>query len=415
MGITRAADGTNWVIEFVFRGMRYRRSSGTSDAAAARLIEAKWRLRLREEAEFGRSGVASELTLDEAITKYITTVVKPSQARRRGGSTVGCALRRIRAHFGGGTLLRSITKEKLLAFRAALVAEELSVSTANKYTGAAVTLLRAAASLWEEPIAVPTISRLEGETMNDRVLTPVEEAKLLSCCGPQLADFLAVLIDTGCRRGELLAVKPADVLLSQRAMIAPTFKRRKMTKRRIPLSDRALSVFTRRLAADPGKLWPWDERGMTPTSRKGKAGKSVQRSIPGANRVFGVYKAGNRFEAKIKVDGQLRYLGLFKTREKAVQARLAAEVEVAGHSHAASLDAQWRAAIERSGLEGVTIHCTRHTMAGRVASRGASLYAVSKLLGHSSPGSVTARYAHLSPESLASVVDLLNPPASKPA
>lgn len=130
MGITRAADGTNWVIEFVYRGMRYRRSSGTSDAAAARLIEANWRLWLREEAEFGRSGVASELTLDEAITKYITTVVKPSQARRRGGSTVGCALRRIRSHFGGGTLLRSITKEKLLAFRAALVAEELSASTA---------------------------------------------------------------------------------------------------------------------------------------------------------------------------------------------------------------------------------------------------------------------------------------------
>ena len=215
MGITRAADGINRVIEFVYRGTRYRRSSGTSDAAAARLIEANWRLRLREKAKFGRSGVASEFTLDEAITKYVTTVVKPSQARRRGGSTVGCALLRIRAHFGGGTLLRSITKEKLLAFRAALVAEGLSVSTANKYTGATVTLLRAAASLWKEPIAVLTISRLEGETMNDRVLTPVEEAKLLSCCGPQLADFLVVLIDTGCRRGELLAVKPADVLLSQ--------------------------------------------------------------------------------------------------------------------------------------------------------------------------------------------------------
>ena len=417
MGITRAAEGLNWIIEFVYRGQRYRRSSGTRDAAEARLIESKWRLQLREEAEFGRSATSSQMTLDDAITRYVDEVVKPTAARRRTSSTVGYSLIRVRAYFGGATLLHTITKAKLITFRSTLIEEKLAIATANKLTGLVVTLLRCAATLWDEPIVPPVIARLDGETVKERVLTTQEESRLIDCCGEDLGDFLAVLIDTGCRRGELLAVRPMDVLLDERAVIAPTFKKRKTVHRRIPLSDRAFGILSRRLASNPKMLWPWNEQGASATARKGKAGKGVQRSVPGANRVFGVYQSGNRWEAKIKSGGKLQYLGLFKTRDEAVRARLAAEVEIAGHSHASSLEAQWSAALERSGLQGtgVTIHTTRHTFCSRLASAGASLYAVSKLVGHSSPGSITARYSHLSPESLAGVVDLLNRPSSKRA
>ena len=62
-----------------------------------------------------------------------------------------------------------------------------------------------------------------------------------------------------------------------------------------------------------------------------------------------------------------------------------------------------RKAIERAGLNAphlvlrygrFTPHCFRHTFASKLAQRGVSLYAISKLLGHSST-QMTQRYAHL--------------------
>ncbi len=63
------------------------------------------------------------------------------------------------------------------------------------------------------------------------------------------------------------------------------------------------------------------------------------------------------------------------------------------------------------------IHKLRHTFGAHLAMRGASLLFIQQLMGHSSP-TVTMRYAHLAPSTLASVVDslgivLLLPPPSQ--
>ena len=55
-----------------------------------------------------------------------------------------------------------------------------------------------------------------------------------------------------------------------------------------------------------------------------------------------------------------------------------------------------------------TVHCFRHTFASRLVQAGMSLYAVSRLLGHSDT-QMTQRYAHLSPSQVASeAADILN-------
>jgi len=56
------------------------------------------------------------------------------------------------------------------------------------------------------------------------------------------------------------------------------------------------------------------------------------------------------------------------------------------------------------GIEDVTAYTLRHTYASRLAMKGATLYAISKLLGHSNI-STTEIYAKFLPSALKSAVD----------
>jgi integrase len=56
-----------------------------------------------------------------------------------------------------------------------------------------------------------------------------------------------------------------------------------------------------------------------------------------------------------------------------------------------------------AGLEGVTLHTLRHSLASTAAASGASLFLVGKALGHTDAGT-TARYAHVQVDPVAQVV-----------
>ena len=54
----------------------------------------------------------------------------------------------------------------------------------------------------------------------------------------------------------------------------------------------------------------------------------------------------------------------------------------------------WNTARQSVGLGDVRVHDLRHSFASALVNRGATLFDVQKLLGHSSP-QMTERYAHL--------------------
>lgn len=66
----------------------------------------------------------------------------------------------------------------------------------------------------------------------------------------------------------------------------------------------------------------------------------------------------------------------------------------------------WLWAMDETGLN-CRIHDLRHTFASILVSQGVPLYHVSQLLGHSDTR-ITQKYAHLSPDNLASVVEMLS-------
>jgi integrase len=64
----------------------------------------------------------------------------------------------------------------------------------------------------------------------------------------------------------------------------------------------------------------------------------------------------------------------------------------------------WGAILKDAKITGFRLHDLRHSFASRVKRGGADLYAVQRLLGHSSPF-MTQRYAHLQPDDLRAAVE----------
>jgi integrase len=62
---------------------------------------------------------------------------------------------------------------------------------------------------------------------------------------------------------------------------------------------------------------------------------------------------------------------------------------------------------KKLGIEGASFHSLRHTAASQMVMHGVDLYAVGQMLGHRSPA-MTQRYAHLSPQYMATAVGKLD-------
>jgi integrase len=66
-------------------------------------------------------------------------------------------------------------------------------------------------------------------------------------------------------------------------------------------------------------------------------------------------------------------------------------------AHATDTKSAWRSALLKAGIEDFRFHDLRHTFASNFAMKGGNLYALSMILGHSSPKMTLDRYTHLSP------------------
>ncbi|MBL6689113.1 MAG: site-specific integrase [Pseudomonadales bacterium] len=72
-----------------------------------------------------------------------------------------------------------------------------------------------------------------------------------------------------------------------------------------------------------------------------------------------------------------------------------------------NINTAWKGLMKRASIDDFRFHDCRHTYASKLVGKGADLYVVKELLGHSSI-ETTQRYAHLAPSKKAEAVRLLN-------
>lgn len=245
--------------------------------------------------------------------------------------------------------LNEIGSRELEHFRAQLVQEDLKPKTVRNYLFVVKRMLRVA-KRFKLIAEVPETDPVQVPPPDFRFFTAEEASRLVEAADPEWRCIILVAFRTGLRIGELLALQWKDV----------------------DLKGGRINV---RRSAYRGKLGP-------PKTR------SSIREVPLGEDAVEVLKRHRHLRAFVfsKSDGSM-----FK-------------------------DSETRRPLERAcrraGLPEVGWHVLRHSFASQLVMAGATLKAVSELLGHTTI-QMTMRYAHLSPEARREAVKLLDSAAAR--
>lgn len=104
--------------------------------------------------------------------------------------------------------------------------------------------------------SVPSIKLLKGERKRTFVLSHEQEAAYLDACPQPLRDVAVLVLNTGLRVGELIALQPRDIYLDEHPYLHVGRGKSENAVRDIPLTPAALTVLVRRMDGDwifPGK------------------------------------------------------------------------------------------------------------------------------------------------------------------
>ncbi len=138
-----------------------------------------------------------------------------------------------------------------------------------------------------ERASTPLISKAD-EVKRTRILTPDEETRLLAACQKptraHLYPLVIAALDTGARKGELLAVRWSDVSMERMAITLRAMTTKTLKTRSVPLSDR-LAVALHQWAVSKwgysGKTFPTTDDRVFPLVKFQNGWDCKRRCKPG--------------------------------------------------------------------------------------------------------------------------------------
>jgi integrase len=255
-GLYQRKDSPWWWASYIDgRGKRTRRSTGTADQREAAALLSKWRLDAHREREWGEEPARE---YDELMLLYLRG---PSKRKRAHGRDVSAA-RNLTPHFTGRDL-RGLSPSDVRAYIDGRLAAGVGPGTVNREVGLLSAAINYARRELDWSISNPAAGRRMKEPEGRvRYLSRAEAENLIAAARsePQakhLEHFIALALNTGCRRDELLRLRWSDVVGEM--IVLEGMATKSGRRRSVPLnaSARGALAALRAFRAEHCKTSPW--------------------------------------------------------------------------------------------------------------------------------------------------------------
>ena len=306
-----------WWMSFTYEGRQVRRSTETSDKKLAEAILSKIRVQIVEGKYFEKPK-EDPYTFSQLMDRYL----KEHASRRAHYRRYVNMVTNVKAFFGNPNLSQ-ITPKTIVAFKAKRYADGVMPATINRELAMLKKAFNLACREWEwaKDNPVCRVSMEREQNSRDRWLTEQEEARLLMAAPAWIREVVTFAVNTGMRRGEILALTWAGVDFTRRTVTV--FKSKNGERRTIPVNQTVLDLLSHKFE-----------------QRRGSRG--IETAVVFCS------------EAATLLDGS-------------------------------NLRRGFTAALKAAQIEDLHFHDLRHTFATRLVQAGVDLYKVQRLLGHKSP------------------------------
>ena len=334
--------GKTYWYHFHWNGDHIQKSTRQGNPRVARQIEAAYRTKLAK-GEVGIEERKPAPTLKVFAQRFIDAI------------QVRCAAKPRTVEFYAQQLARLIDFEPLASARLNKIDESLierfvqqrsqqvSPASVNRALATLRRLLRMADE-WRLIDRVPRIRLLPGEHNREFILSHAQENLYLEMAPQPLADIAALLLDTGLRVGEALALEWRDIHIepvngAKFGYLRVREGKSRFARRNVPLTDR-VKVMLEGRKAEGKSPWVFSENGGRPM---------LNSSLDHVHR---------QLREPLKLSGEF------------------------------------------------VLHSLRHTYGTRLGEAGADAFTIMRLMGHSSV-TVSQRYVHPTPHALERAVEQL--------
>lgn len=241
---------------FTHNGRRIQRSTGTTNCRAAGQILAAWRVAAAK----GDAGLAERVpapTLRNFARRFLDFVGTRSAAKP---NTVSFYANYTAALLGFEALANApldrideALVEQWVTWRSRKPGRPIKPATVNRGLATLRRMLRLAQE-WRLVDRVPRIRMVPGEKPREAILSPEQEQAYLTAAPQPLRDIAVLVLDTGLRLGECLALRWADV---SEGWLTVRDGKSRYARRSLPLTARVRAMLNGRkasVAADPAAL-----------------------------------------------------------------------------------------------------------------------------------------------------------------
>lgn len=237
-----------WQIRFELAGIEYRRSSGTTDKAAAEALEQQFRTDLWRQIRLGEK----RHTWDEAVERYTAeSSHQPSWERTER------ILPWFKKHLEG-RLLAEITYDAILKLRTLRQGEGASLGTINREFSVLRAILRRSVDPWKLMDAAPKVPMFRLPKVEPRWISREQALALLDEFPPHLKDMMQFALATGLRRSNVTGMEWSRIDMKRRTAYVPGNQAKGREAITVKLNDDAIEALKNRLARleKMKELWP---------------------------------------------------------------------------------------------------------------------------------------------------------------